>query len=582
MNGESSRITEGAGAAVGAPGSASPTKPAWQEAWVRTSNSSNTPTLKVTMSEPQTTGAYMSKFVTYRVQTQPFGYVVRRRYSDFTWLRKVLIQRYTGMLIPSLPPKAHAKASTASASSSDTESNWVQSRMRLLGIFLNRCCESPYLRGDQAMLAFLSTQNDKDWEAAKLETCKSDLFSDQSVGAINWKRNVIEQDPPHNSDRIILDFRTQLDWMESVTKAIAKRAASLVEVAKTWSGEISAMKEVMAMQVAVENDIGDNGKVEFANPFFPKMRETTVQTQIMFESWEAITAQQPELYACCLQTIVSFQAQQIKAFRELLDLRDGAMKEQSVAQKKLAMYQTEKDQGKTHISAGTFSSKKKPIDEQIAESTADLAHKTKIVDVHSNALFWSEIERFHIERQCAITDVVGQIAAGSIQFEQRLTALFNNALAAQQLNYEEQFANCKIAYPGIGGAPVEPGSPTASFYDGSSSVGGGFDGPRMARASTATSVVSMGSSPDLYGAAAAAYGGGAGGVVATSPTGQAAAPILEQAVDPTSSTSSDHPARRGTPSPPPPSMDPLGAGGAAAPPLAPPIDRWSEGSEAGV
>ena len=137
------------------------------------------------------------------------------------------------------------------------------------------------------------------------------------VGATNWKRNVTEQKNPHNADRIILDFRTQvrrlllsrmrtcsqsiqahfrhsnsnhhpcpagtarptrpqLDWMESVTKAIAKRAASFVEVSKTWSAEISAMKDVMAMQVSIENDIGDNAKVEFANPFFPKMRETTV------------------------------------------------------------------------------------------------------------------------------------------------------------------------------------------------------------------------------------------------------------------------------------------------------------------
>ena len=58
---------------------------------------------------------------------------------------------------------------------------------------------------------------------------------------------------------------------------------------------------------------------------------------MLFETWESITVQQPELYACCLQTIVSFQAQQIKAFRELLDLRDAAMKEQSAAQKKLAV-----------------------------------------------------------------------------------------------------------------------------------------------------------------------------------------------------------------------------------------------------
>jgi hypothetical protein len=48
----------------------------------------------------------MSKYVTYLLRTEPYGYLVRRRFSDFCWLRETLQRRYVGMLIPSLPKKS--------------------------------------------------------------------------------------------------------------------------------------------------------------------------------------------------------------------------------------------------------------------------------------------------------------------------------------------------------------------------------------------------------------------------------------------------------------------------------------------
>lgn len=40
---------------------------------------------KVTVSEPEVSGYMMNKHVTYLIRTEPYGYVVRRRFSDFCW-----------------------------------------------------------------------------------------------------------------------------------------------------------------------------------------------------------------------------------------------------------------------------------------------------------------------------------------------------------------------------------------------------------------------------------------------------------------------------------------------------------------
>lgn len=40
---------------------------------------------KVSVSEPEVAGNMLGKHVTYLIRTEPFGYVVRRRFSDFCW-----------------------------------------------------------------------------------------------------------------------------------------------------------------------------------------------------------------------------------------------------------------------------------------------------------------------------------------------------------------------------------------------------------------------------------------------------------------------------------------------------------------
>ena len=55
--------------------------------------------LKIVISSPEKVegGLFSSAYVTYLVTTHPLNYVVRRRYSDFEWLRKILFSLYPGV-----------------------------------------------------------------------------------------------------------------------------------------------------------------------------------------------------------------------------------------------------------------------------------------------------------------------------------------------------------------------------------------------------------------------------------------------------------------------------------------------------
>ena len=57
------------------------------------------------VSAPVTTSSFTKTFVTYLVSCSLTSNPPRRRFSEFVWLRTLLISRYPGMYIPPLPEK---------------------------------------------------------------------------------------------------------------------------------------------------------------------------------------------------------------------------------------------------------------------------------------------------------------------------------------------------------------------------------------------------------------------------------------------------------------------------------------------
>ena len=55
--------------------------------------------------KPIITNFLSSNYVEYEVETSPLNWLVKRRYSDFEWLRQVLTKFCPGIVIPPLPNK---------------------------------------------------------------------------------------------------------------------------------------------------------------------------------------------------------------------------------------------------------------------------------------------------------------------------------------------------------------------------------------------------------------------------------------------------------------------------------------------
>ena len=119
--------------------------------------------ISITISEPEEIdgGLLYGKYIIYKVITEPFGWNVKRRYSDFDWLRQLLIKFYPGFNIPPLPKK--------NSSSRRFETDFVIKRMKFLELFINKVIENESFKANEFIYAFLNYTDRNKFEAKMKE-----------------------------------------------------------------------------------------------------------------------------------------------------------------------------------------------------------------------------------------------------------------------------------------------------------------------------------------------------------------------------------------------------------------------------
>ncbi len=98
--------------------------------------------------------------ITYNITTEPINKSVRRRYTDFEWLRNIFTKLYPSIFIPPIPLK------TLKENPSDQK---IEKRMRALERFLNNVVQQPLLRNSNICYEFLCTENESDFEKVKIK-----------------------------------------------------------------------------------------------------------------------------------------------------------------------------------------------------------------------------------------------------------------------------------------------------------------------------------------------------------------------------------------------------------------------------
>ena len=98
-------------------------------------------------------GSFFTKaYMTFIISTSPVNFQVRRRYSDFEWLRQTLLNYFSSSVIPPLPKKNKIGPDRF-------EETFLMKRKRYLEKFLNSLLYDPMIKNSQLLYDFLSIED---------------------------------------------------------------------------------------------------------------------------------------------------------------------------------------------------------------------------------------------------------------------------------------------------------------------------------------------------------------------------------------------------------------------------------------
>uniref|UniRef100_A0AAZ3SDP2 PX domain-containing protein n=1 Tax=Oncorhynchus tshawytscha TaxID=74940 RepID=A0AAZ3SDP2_ONCTS len=112
--------------------------------------------LEIDVYDPQTTGVGRNRFTTYEVRMQDS--VVRRRYSDFEWLKNEL-ERDSKIVVPPLPGKALKRQLPFRGDEGIFEDSFIEERRVGLEQFINRLAGHPLAQNERCLHMFLQDES---------------------------------------------------------------------------------------------------------------------------------------------------------------------------------------------------------------------------------------------------------------------------------------------------------------------------------------------------------------------------------------------------------------------------------------
>ena len=158
--------------------------------------------IEISLGEKVAGKLFTKAYMTYLITTSPVNLKAKRRYSDFEWLRQILLNFYSSSVIPPIPKKnkiGHDKFNES----------FLIKRTRTLEKFLNFLLEDPVIKVSQILYDFLSIEEEdkfnekkKYYNNFKLPTYLRDYKSPTGKLdiAINEEREIFYQNIKDNTE----------------------------------------------------------------------------------------------------------------------------------------------------------------------------------------------------------------------------------------------------------------------------------------------------------------------------------------------------------------------------------------------
>ena len=188
--------------------------------------------IKVILNNPEKVsgGIFSKSFISYTVETQPFNFKTKKRYSDFLWLRNTLSLMYSNCVIPPLCKKNYIDRFSEAL---------INKRMRSIEKFMNGLLIHPLIKNSQILSDFLSVQNESDFNKKKKKYGK--ITAPTHIGEIKTLEGDIKITVSKEKEMYLKNIQDNCYLNEDLLQKITKAYKALIEL---MSESCDKMKEI--------------------------------------------------------------------------------------------------------------------------------------------------------------------------------------------------------------------------------------------------------------------------------------------------------------------------------------------------
>ena len=176
---------------------------------------------------------FSKSYVTYLMQTTPMNYTIRKRYSDFEWLRNILSTIYINCVIPPLCKKNY----------SDRFSEvLISKRTRSIEKFMKGILIHPIMRNSDIFYKFISIEKEADFEKKKKEYNR--VTSPSSLNSIKSLDGQLKVTVSKEKEIYFENIKDYVNLNEDILQKITKGYKALILIMEQLGDKMKEISEL--------------------------------------------------------------------------------------------------------------------------------------------------------------------------------------------------------------------------------------------------------------------------------------------------------------------------------------------------
>ena len=293
--------------------------------------------IKVTVKNPKTNEKTLLSlaYVTYEVYTEPYLWLVRRRYNDFSLLRNILCKFYPRNLIPPLPEKK--------IGGKRFQPDFIEKRMKILQMFLDEVTCNETLKSSDALITFLNVIDHTFFEKKMKELYNKPFNQNfEDIKTINGKVNTLSQDI--DSDIFFSKINSFYTNQKQVFKRLTNSLKNFYHNAQTVCQNLEE----------ISKSFGELEKLNKEMNIEEEVTKTYEMLKLFFQERKKILEKENEIIHDKIKGFFKLQKLKINSFIEIIDSRENLRQKYNTEYTKLnskkeKLYTSVKDINKWEI-----------------------------------------------------------------------------------------------------------------------------------------------------------------------------------------------------------------------------------------